>query len=504
MVFDSFPFVPLIPLLALAGGSIAVLALDLILPEGKGRAWWFSATVISLLAALGHVALNWEAASEVLLAGWTLDGLTRLFVCVAAGAALAAVGLSARRSTRDLAGYLSLVLLAALGMATLIGSANLIILFVGLELLSLSLYVAVALRSKGDGVAAGTFVEDASREAALKYLILGSVASGLLLYGSALLYGAAGTLDFAEMRLALAGADSTLLRAGLMLIVVGLAFKMALAPFHAWAPDAYQGAPIAVAALMSVGTKAAAFAALLRVAAAAAQSGALEVVLQPLWVMAVAGMAVGSLGAIRQMDLKRLLAYSGIAHSGYLMIALSGGGATAEGLTAGAFYVLAYLFMNIGAFAVVAAIGGDEEAGSRLETFRGLMYRRPAIAIVFLLFLLSLAGVPATAGFVGKVLLVLHGVRTGAVFLIAGLVATTAISGYAYLRVVFEVFKREEKDLPAGDAAPGAQEAAAAGGVGISPPVGAVLLLSGLGTLYLGLFPHSTLQLLQRLVMLGM
>ncbi len=300
----------------------------------------------------------------------------------------AAVGVVLAWTDRHLgAEYLVEILLAALGMLLLAMASNLLTIFLGIEILSLPLYVLSGLHPERAG----------SREAAVKYVLLGAFSSGILLYGMALSYGATGALALSTIGTRLSAGAGALAYVGLGLIVVGIAFKLALVPFHSWAPDVYQGAPTPVTAFMSVGTKAAAFAALARVLLIG--FGTIYHHWQPvLWVLAGLTMIVGNLMALRQTSLKRLLAYSGVGHAGYLIVALSA--ATGLGLFASVYYLIAYAFMNLGAFAVIWGLSRDQEEGDSLDTYRGLFFRRPLLAGAMTVLLLSLASTrdPGGAG----------------------------------------------------------------------------------------------------------
>jgi NADH-quinone oxidoreductase subunit N len=317
---------------------------------------------------------------------------------------------------------------SACGAMLMAGSANLMTVFLGLELLSLALYCLCGLVDR-----------KTAREAALKYLILSSTASGFMLYGMGLLFGATGSVQFADfVNPALAGSAVFWLGAGLFL--VGLAFKMSLVPFHTWAPDVYEGAPLPVTAFMSVATKAAVLAVFARFAYAALPAAASGALLLPIWIVAGISMIAGNVGMLAQHDLKRLLAYSGIAQVGYILTAMAG--ATALGLRYALYYLVAYAFMNLGAFAVAAALSGDGEEGSRLGNYSGLASRRPWLSAAMTFFLIAMAGLPPTAGFLGKILILSSSVGAGYVWMAALLIAGTAISLYAYAKVVFAMYSR--------------------------------------------------------------
>lgn len=511
MAFAEMNFSMLAPLIAVVAGALAVLVVDLVLPLGRSRLASFAVALASVaLAAACTIQRGWLGGRAGAAAGAGLetaggayvgDGYTVLFHLVILGATVLSIVLSASwREMRDddelrmdNSGYMSLLLLAAAGMMAMVAAGDLITLFVGLELLSLSLYVLVGFSRHGTS----------AREGAFKYFILGSVAAGFLLYGFALLYGEVGSVllsDLAAHWQSGAAALGGRARMGIALAVVGFSFKLALVPFHAWAPDAYQGAPTPVTAFMAVGTKVAAFAALFRFLSASVPSPQLAAVMVPLGILAVLSMAVGSLGAMVQVEFKRLLAYSAIAHAGYLVLALSH--RSVEAVTAGFLYLVAYGFTSLGAFAVLLWLTRGYRDGGRLETFHGLYYRNPWPALALTLFLLSMAGVPPTGGFVGKWLLVLAGVRSGAWLMITGLALTTGISAYVYLRVVKAMFSREAAAAVAqtGPAALGAEEAAAAaeGATAAGEPLpwplaaslAAVIVVCAVGTLQLGLAPE--------------
>ena len=516
MTIVDINFSAIAPLVTLATAALIVLVLDLILPERQGRPWWYAVSLGGILLALWYVFSLWNASGG----GGTAAGLGRLtqgltafggayivdrfgllFGVVVLIAAFLATLLSVLRREEDIAGFLALVLWAATGMMVLAGAGNFLTLFLGLELLSLSLYVLVAF-GQGDARA---------KEAGFKYLVLGSVASAAMLYGLAFIYGATGSMSLSGIVMGWLSGGSTLLKVGVGLVLLAFAFKLALVPFHLWAPDVYQGAPAPVTAFMTVGTRAAAFAALVRfVMAAVPDLGGNLLV--PLWVAAILSMVVGSLGACVQGSVKRILAYSGIAHAGYLILAMLG--LTGQGVAAGVFYLLAYLFMNIGAFAVVVWIGRQGGEGDRLEDFRGLFFERPVLAGVMTLFMLSLIGFPTTAGFSGKLLLVSTALSSGAGaggWLVGALAVTSAISAYAYLRVVMVMFGDRQAAQSAAAAGAEAEAAATAetsagaaavGGErhGFSPALALVVLVCVAGTLYLGLMPGAAISLAANLL----
>ncbi len=330
--------------------------------------------------------------------------------------------------------YYLLILLATLGMMLMAAGNELIIIFLGLELMSLSLYVL-----------AGYFRESpASSEAGMKYLLLGAFASAFFLYGIALIYGGAGTTSVPAIAEAIVSpSKSPLLLAGMFLLIVGFGFKVAIVPFHQWAPDVYEGAPTTIAAFISAGPKAAGFAAFLRIFMEALPN------LQVEWsgvliVLAMLTMTVGNVIAIAQTNIKRMLAYSSIAHAGYVLIGLAA--ANDGGISSAMLYLLVYCVMNIGAFgAVILAKNADGES-IMISDYAGLGLRKPLLAMFMTLMLLSLAGFPPTAGFVGKFYIFKSAVQSGHIWLVIIGAINTAISAFYYLRVVVTMYMREPEE----------------------------------------------------------
>ncbi len=330
-----------------------------------------------------------------------------------------------------------LMLLSASG-GVIMGSANdLIVLFIGLEILSIALYVL-----------AGSHLRRAeSQEAALKYLVLGGFSSAVFLYGAALTYGATGTTNFGQISDYLANnivLKNGLLTAGLGMLLVGMAFKIAAVPFHLWTPDVYQGSPSPVTGFMAASAKAAGFAALLRVMLVPLGSRTLD--WRPIvWVLAILTMVIGSILAVVQTDIKRTLAYSSISHAGFILIGLQA--ANSEGLSGSLFYLLTYTFVVLGTFAIVTVIGRRGDAGHEIDAYKGLGERSPVLAIALTLFLLAQAGIPMTSGFIAKfgVIRAAVGVKSYAIAIVAML--ASVISGFVYLRLIVNMYMREPGDL---------------------------------------------------------
>jgi NADH-quinone oxidoreductase subunit N len=371
--------------------------------------------------------------------------------------------------------YYVLVLFAALGMMLMASALDLLIVFLGLELMSLSLYVLAGFfRTRATG-----------NEAAMKYFLLGAFASGFFLYGIALLYGATRTTNLRGLAAVLASpgaAGEPLVLAGLALLLVGFAFKTSAVPFHQWAPDVYEGAPTAVAALIATGSKAAAIAALLRVLMA--MRG-----LQPDWTLLfwlVAGltMTVGNLIALAQRNLKRMLAYSSIAHVGYMLVGITAGPALAG--PAVLYYLVVYSFATIGAFGVILLLERDGAEAVDLTWYGGLAARHPVLALVLTVCLLSLIGMPPTAGFVGKFYLFSAAVRGGYIWLALLAVLNSVAAAYYYLRLIVYMYMRDPEAEPLRAA--------------LTPAAGLALAVIVWVTLQLGILPGPVLAAAQRAV----
>jgi NADH-quinone oxidoreductase subunit N len=371
------------------------------------------------------------------------DGFTTFFTILFCAIGALSVLLSwdyVRRTRLQQAEYYALMLLATLGMIVMAASNDLITIFLGLELMSIALYVLVGFRHG--------HLE--SNEAALKYFLLGAFASGFLLYGIALLYGATGTTQLPKMAEFLADsplAANPLLIVGGLLVLVGFGFKIAAAPFHMWTPDAYEGAPTSVTAFMSAGAKAAGFAALLRFAFIVMPG------IQADWknllaAVAMITMTVGNITALLQNNLKRMLAYSSIAHAGYLLVAVVAGGP--DGAAAALFYLAVYAVMNLGAFGVITRLGRDQEERVLISDLAGLGFRQPAIGLAMTLFMLSLGGIPPTAGFMGKIYVFGVALKAGWVPLVIVGVLNSVISVFYYLRVTVALYMEEPQGEPTG------------------------------------------------------
>jgi NADH-quinone oxidoreductase subunit N len=421
----------LAPLFAVAGGSIVVLLVSLLRSRWVHRVLLPVLTIVALGAAIGLSIWNWEPGAQkpIVEGALQIDTLSLgiSMLCYIAG--IATVLLSLRSDAVQQAGrgeYFTLMLGSIAGMTVLAAASNLVTLFVGIELLSIPLYVMCATE----------ILRRVSLEAGLKYLIIGSVGSGTLLYGLAFVYGATGTTDFAGISAAIGDKVSLtdpLLLTGVALAATGLAFKSSIAPFHTWTPDVYQGAPTPVTAFMAVATKAAAFAVFLRLFVEAFPD------IQPTWGDALTALAmvtiiVGNVGAIPQRSLKRVLAWSGVAQAGYILTGVIVG--TQLGLEALAFYLAVYLVMNMAAFAVVIARERVSPAGDDISSFEGLGRADPWLAFPLTIAMLGLAGFPVTAGFIGKFYLLQAAIDANYNWLAIFIVVGSVISLGYYLRVV--------------------------------------------------------------------
>jgi NADH-quinone oxidoreductase subunit N len=459
-------FAAISPIIALAAGAVIVLMAGLFRSRVVRTGVVPALTVVSLGAAIGLAVWQWDTDELVIAGSMKIDsltlGLTILFCIGGIAATAMAVGSDAVEDAGH-GEFHALLLSSILGMVVLAGASDLIALFIGFELLSIPLYVLCASELR----------RATSLESGLKYLIVGSAGSATLVYGLALVYGATGTTGYDAIRSAVetAGFDrDVLLLTGVALTVTGLAFKASVAPFHQWTPDVYEGAPTPVTAFMAVATKAAAFGVLLRLFDVAL-IGAAETWMPILAVLATITIVVGNVGAIGQSSLKRMLAYSSVAQAGYLLAGVVV--TTTLGVAATAFYLAAYLVMNLAAFAVIVARERATSRGDDISAMNGLADESPVLAWAMTAAMLALAGFPATVGFFGKVYLIDAAVENGYGWLGAVIVLGSAVSLAYYLRVVAAIWTRPDAEprpitpggqpvmaggataqLPSGDGAP--------------------------------------------------
>jgi NADH-quinone oxidoreductase subunit N len=433
------------PLLALSVGALVVLLVGL-LPGAVARKRVVPLlTIVTLAASIALEIWRFKHQASIISGALRIDDLALILDLIFAVAAIACVVMSLRSRAPDSAGhgeYHSLLLFSVLGMAVLVSAQDLITLFLGFELLSIPLYV----------LCASEFRREGSLESGLKYLVIGSVGSATLVYGLALIYGSTGSTHFADIANAISQGQiaggllgDPLMLTGLALVMVGFAFKASVAPFHQWTPDVYEGAPTPITAFMATATKAAAFGVLLRFFDVAVISA------QDTWAPALAAIAtitivVGNVGALGQSSLKRMLGYSSVAQAGYMLAGVVVG--TRLGVNATVLYLTVYLFMNITAFAVIMANQSERSDGDELSGIAGLGARRPWLAWPMTIAMLSLAGIPATVGFIGKFQLIHALVNGDYTWLGIVLVIGSMISLGYYLRVVAAIWMSAPEPAP--------------------------------------------------------
>jgi len=431
------------------------------------------------------------------------DGYTLFFNTLFLIAALAAtiLSLSYWEASQERGEYYILVIVSAIGMSLMAAAHDLLIFFVGLETMSISIYVLVGSERRNVR----------SNEAAIKYLLLGAFASAVLLYGMALLYGMTGSIGYKDMALGVANilltGDATsklVLMVGISLLLVGLFFKVAAVPFHMWTPDVYEGAPTPITGFMATGVKAAAFAALVRIFITAfAPLWSQETLLAVLFILAVLTMTLGNVTAIAQRNVKRMLAYSSIAHAGYLLVgvaALAASGVPLSGagmstiFSSGSsilFYLLAYTFMTLGAFGVLVALEREKQVSQTLDTLSGLSTRRPGLAALMAIFMFSLTGVPPFIGFAAKFYIIQSAVATELYVLSVIMVVNSAISAYYYLRILVVMYMQPGDRLTITDP---------------TLPVGTyvVNVVMAAAVLVIGIFPETVMPLIGEIFDKGM
>jgi NADH-quinone oxidoreductase subunit N len=463
----NFAWPAVMPLIILTLGGLAVLMAGVrISDEDSETLGWISlgVVVIAFIAAAAQLGASGVAFAGAIAA----DRYSVYFEMVVLIASALTILMSldyAAASGFSGAEYYSLLLFATVGMTLMVVAADLIVIFVALELMSIAVYVLAGIARR----------DKRSSEAAFKYFMLGAFSTGFLLYGIALIYGATGTIKLGPIRAAISAAmlSNPLLMAGLGLLFVGFAFKVAAVPFHMWTPDAYEGAPTPITAFMAVGVKLGAFAAFVRIFMVHLTAAGVDWQ-WVLWVSAALTMVVGNLLALVQSNIKRMLAYSAIAHAGYVLV-----GMAANAPAAGAavlYYLLGYAFTNLGAFAVVVAVERRIAGGSEIADFQGLARRHPGIAAAMALFLLSLTGVPPLAGFVGKFYLFSAALSAGLIWLVIIAALTSVVSAYYYIHVIVAMYMSE-----------GTAEAAI---LQSRPALIGVIAIAVIGTIIIGLLPN--------------
>ena len=483
----------ILPETIVAVTGIIVMLYDCFAP--KQRAVTGTLSLVGLAAAAVFLGLLWMDGAGIPATSWNgmiaHDNLRMsfsfVFLIVTALTILVST-IWVEREDVPIGEYHALLLFATFGMMFMSAGNDMVIIFLGLETLSIATYVMAGLRR----------TDLKSNESAMKYFILGSLASAFLLYGMALVYGATGSTNIPEIAAKLPFAKfPALMLAGGAMLIVGFGFKIAAVPFHVWTPDVYEGAPSPITGFMATGPKAAAFASFLRVfligfplLAGVQAAGYLhESWITALALIAIATMTLGNVGAILQNNVKRMLAYSSIAHAGYALVGFLGAGmattrtARDEAIAAVAFYMLTYAITNLGAFGIITLLGQKNDRRTEFEDFNGIGFKSPALSFALSLFMLSLLGLPLTAGFIGKVLVFRPALEAGNVLLTVVVVAAvlnTAVSAYYYLRMIVVMFFRDrttdwvEPRLPTAFAA--------------------VLVITVVGVLYLGIFGDRVIQ----------
>ena len=460
-------YIRILPELVLTGFGIAVMLLDPLMPAGKSRRSLgilsLVGTLVAIIAAfvqLKYYGLAWSDMVQV-------DSFSVFFhVLIPAISAICILASLEYLDQQKINSgeYYGLILFGTVGMVLMSSAIELVLIFIALEISSISTYILAGYRRR----------TAMSTESSIKYFLLGSFATAFFLYGVALMYGATQSTSIPKIAASLSGGTSgALVFAATALMLIGLGFKIAAAPFHVWTPDVYEGAPAPVVALMSTGPKAAAFAVLLRVLFGANATNWFWLI----WISAALSMTLGNLGALVQNNVKRMLAYSSIAHAGYLLVAFAAG--KDIGLTAAIFYTAAYAAMNVGAFAVVSHFGSTGEKYVTIDDYAGLGRRSPLLAFTLTIFMLSLIGIPLTGGFFAKYYVFNAALKSDLIWLTIIGVVNSAIAAYYYLRLIVVMYMRE----PTVETAPEP----------VSPAMSTALVIAAIATIYLGVVPGSVL-----------
>jgi NADH-quinone oxidoreductase subunit N len=465
------------PEIIITAFGFLVLLLDVFLARGERKGYLGLISLIGIFLAgvltvtqIGTVKSGFEG--MFISDGYALF-FKITFLIIAFLTVLISIGYT-RREGIAFGEYYALILFATLGMMLMAAGTHLIIIFLGLETMSISIYVL-----------AGMMREDRrSVEAALKYFLLGAFATGFLLYGIALIYGATGSLYLKDVASYIASKNllrSPMLLMSLVFLTIGFGFKIASVPFHMWTPDVYEGAPTSITAFMATGVKAAGFSALVRVFFSALP-GFRPDWTSIMWLIAVATMTVGNIVAISQTNIKRMLAYSSIAHAGYILVAFVAGNDL--GISGILFYLMAYAFMNLGAFTVVILLGKKGEENTLISDYAGIGFKYPLLSAAMTIFLLSMAGIPPLGGFMAKFYVFSAAVKSKFYWLAILGVLNSAVSVYYYLRVTVVMYFREsEREIT---------------GLQFSFAPVLALILAVIGTLYMGIFPANVLSFAQR------
>ena len=466
-------FFRILPEVLLTITGVLIMLIEPVLPKAGSR------KPLGWLAIVGVVAALYASLAQYGLAPGTgysglvqVDAFSTFFHVLICGIILVTllVALDTMQGAADNQGeFFALVVFGAVGMLFMTTASELLLVFIGLEISSISTYIMAGLRNRS---AKGP-------EAAIKYFLLGSFATAFFLYGVALIFGATGTTSIPALAAALPLSQTPVFSlVGLAMILIGIGFKVSAAPFQVWTPDVYEGAPPATVGLMSTAPKAAAFAVLLRILYSAFPAYRAHWV--PLiWIMAALSMTIGNLGALRQQNVKRMLAYSSIAHAGYLLVAFAA--LSPDGVAAASFYTASYAAMNVGIFAVIAHVGGRDEKLTSIGDYRGLAYRSPLLGAVLAFFLVSLIGIPFTGGFFGKFYVFSAALHSGLVWLAILGLFNSGIAAFYYLRLLTSAYSKPSETLP--------MEAMAR----VTPGLLIALLLTVAATLILGIVPSQVL-----------
>ncbi|KPL07136.1 hypothetical protein AMJ86_05695 [bacterium SM23_57] len=470
MVIPILDFSLIIPEIIVVITALVVLMVA-VFARGQNTTLLIILTLVGLAAALIATVSGWVGDATGFNGMVVDDQFSRFLRLILLGIATLIVLLAHQdlEEKKRAGEYLSLLLFATFGMMIMVSGADLLMIFLGLETMSICLYVLAGFQNRIK-----------SNEASFKYFILGAFSTGFFLYGIALTFGVTGTTQLATIHQTFSENPASmglLAYAGLGLILIGLGFKIAAVPFHFWSPDVYDGAPTSITAFMATASKAAAFAALLRILTGAFFELNLDWT-QVLWVVSVITMTVGNLVAIAQTNIKRMLAYSSIAHAGYLLVGLVA--LDAQGASAIMYYLMIYALMNVGAFAVAILINHRGKGWYQLDDYRGAGFRNPFLAAMMAIFMLSLAGIPPTGGFVAKFYLFGAAVKTGHITLVVIAVLNSAISVFYYIRVLVLMYMQ-----PEGEFSP----------IPRSALYSLVLVICAIGILGFGLFPNSALTL---------
>ena len=467
-------YIRVLPEIVLAIFGMIVMVVDPLLKERHRQA---TLGTIALVGSLAALAATWYQAEYPGLAFWDMIQVDAFsvffhFVIVSVTAIVILTSYEYMEVEEIRAGeYYGLILFGAVGMSLMSSAVELVLIFIALEISSIATYVLAGFR-RGAAV---------SSEASLKYFLLGSFATAFFLYGVALMFGATGSTSIQVIGRVLNSFEvPALAYAGIALMFVGLGFKVAAAPFHIWTPDVYEGAPAPVVGFMSTGPKAAVFAVLLRLMFEAHAPGRIWLI----WVVAALSMTLGNLGALVQNNVKRLLAYSSIAHAGYLLVAFAA--VPDSGIPAAMFYTASYAAMNVGAFAVVSHFSSAGERYVRVEDYSGLGSRSPVLAAILTIFLLSLIGIPITGGFIAKFYVFSAALQSNMVGLVILGFLNSAVAAYYYLRLIVVMYMREPRTEVPVSAVPAG--------------LGAAMALSLAATIYLGVLPGRVLDYAGRAV----